>query len=157
MVKDASAASEIFATLDAEVPDMSGVKEEAVDISEDIVFNNVTFAYPTRPDTVVLDKLSLRFEAGKTTAIVGPSGSRKSTIVALLQRWHHPTAEKPSKPEGDDELSSVQESEKEKNDLGKPSSSERVRKFDNSGIFISGVNLSDIGRKELYINAIWKN
>ena len=55
---------------------------------KDIVFNDVTFAYPTRPNIKVLDKLSVVFPAGQVTAIVGPSGSGKSTIVGLLERWY---------------------------------------------------------------------
>jgi ATP-binding cassette subfamily B protein len=50
----------------------------------DVVFERVSFAYPAgRP---VLEDLSLRFEAGQRTGLVGPSGSGKSTILKLLQR-----------------------------------------------------------------------
>lgn len=53
-------------------------------------FKNVHFAYPTRKDIKVLDGLSVVFEEGKRTAIVGGSGSGKSTIVGLLERWYEP-------------------------------------------------------------------
>ena len=46
-----------------------------------IEFKNVTFSYPSRPEQKILDNFSAVFEAGKTTAIVGASGSGKSTIV----------------------------------------------------------------------------
>jgi ATP-binding cassette subfamily B (MDR/TAP) protein 1 len=46
-----------------------------------IEFKNVTFTYPTRKDQKILDDFSAVFEAGKTTALVGTSGSGKSTIV----------------------------------------------------------------------------
>ena len=46
-----------------------------------IEFKNVTFSYPTRPDQKILDNFSAVFEEGKTTALVGASGSGKSTIV----------------------------------------------------------------------------
>jgi len=52
------------------------------------VLESVNFAYPVRHDVKVLDNLSVRFEAGKQTAIVGASGSGKSTIVGLLERWY---------------------------------------------------------------------
>ncbi|KAG4278916.1 hypothetical protein FPRO04_06237 [Fusarium proliferatum] len=53
---------------------------------------NVSFSYPSRPDTSVLNNISLNIPAGKTTAIVGASGSGKSTIIGLLERWYLPTS-----------------------------------------------------------------
>ena len=46
-----------------------------------IEFKGVSFTYPTRPGQIVLDNFSAVFEEGKTTAIVGASGSGKSTII----------------------------------------------------------------------------
>lgn len=57
-----------------------------------VELENVTFAYPTRPNTTVLDNFSLRVPAGKVTALVGPSGSGKSTIVGLIERWYNPSS-----------------------------------------------------------------
>jgi ATP-binding cassette subfamily B (MDR/TAP) protein 1 len=91
MTRAATAAMEIFATLETPTPDMSGLKGPDVSAKEDVVFRGVTFAYPTRKDKIILDNLNLTFEVGKTTAIVGPSGSGKSTIVGLIQRWYEPT------------------------------------------------------------------
>lgn len=84
----ASAATIFYTIIDAPKPDKSGVREPDVSASKDIVLQDVNFAYPTRPDLVILNKLSIRFPAGKTTAIVGVSGSGKSTIVALLLRFY---------------------------------------------------------------------
>lgn len=53
-----------------------------------ITFEDVTFRYPSRPDSSVLENVSLFFPAGKHTAIVGPSGSGKSTIAALTTRLY---------------------------------------------------------------------
>ena len=50
--------------------------------------NGVTFRYPQRPTTTVLDNLSLEIPAYKTTAVVGPSGCGKSTIIGLVERWY---------------------------------------------------------------------
>ena len=84
----AGAATVFYTIIDAPRPDKRGLKEPDVSASEDLVLQNVNFAYPTRPDLVILSNLSIRFPAGKTTAIVGPSGSGKSTIVGLLLRWY---------------------------------------------------------------------
>lgn len=84
----ASAASIFFSIIDAPQPNTAGVKEPEVSSQEDIILENINFAYPLRPDVKVLNNLSLCFPAGKVTAIVGPSGSGKSTIVGLLERWY---------------------------------------------------------------------
>jgi ABC-type multidrug transport system fused ATPase/permease subunit len=55
-----------------------------------IRFNNITFAYPTRKETVVLKNLSFEIEKGKSVALVGSSGGGKSTVFALIQRFYDP-------------------------------------------------------------------
>ena len=55
-----------------------------------IVFEDVCFKYPTRPDVQVLNHFSWRIRAGENVAIVGASGSGKSTIIQLLQRMYDP-------------------------------------------------------------------
>ncbi|KAK1963894.1 ABC transporter [Colletotrichum sublineola] len=56
----------------------------------DVELEHITFAYPTRPNATILEDFSLKVPAGKTTALVGQSGSGKSTIVGLLERWYNP-------------------------------------------------------------------
>lgn len=56
----------------------------------EFVLRNVTFAYPARPDILVLDDISIFLPAGETTFIVGGSGSGKSTIAQLLLRIYRP-------------------------------------------------------------------
>ena len=56
-----------------------------------IVFENVDFAYPSRPDIKVLDGFSLTVDAGSSIALVGTSGCGKSTAIALLMRLYDPS------------------------------------------------------------------
>jgi ABC-type multidrug transport system fused ATPase/permease subunit len=83
----AGAAGILFSIIDAPQPQTEGVNATQIS-SQDIVLQNINFAYPARYDVKVLDNLSVRFPAGKVTAIVGASGSGKSTIVGLLERWY---------------------------------------------------------------------
>ncbi|PMB67654.1 Leptomycin B resistance protein pmd1 [Beauveria bassiana] len=82
------AACQFFTVIDAPRPDPGHLVAPDVTADQDIILEDVTFAYPSRPHVKVLDNLSLRLESGKTTAIVGPSGSGKSTIVGLIERWY---------------------------------------------------------------------
>jgi ATP-binding cassette subfamily B protein len=55
-----------------------------------IVFERLTFHYPSRPGQLALDDFSLRVEPGATVALVGPSGAGKSTVFQLLLRFYDP-------------------------------------------------------------------
>ena len=56
----------------------------------DLRFSNVNFAYPSRSDVPTLKNLSFHVKAGETLALVGSSGSGKSTCVQLFQRFYDP-------------------------------------------------------------------
>jgi ATP-binding cassette subfamily B protein len=57
-----------------------------------VEFRDVDFAYPTRPDVVVLDRLSFRVAPGEKLALVGPSGAGKSTVFQLILRFYDPVS-----------------------------------------------------------------
>lgn len=59
-------------------------------VSGEVEFKNVTFVYPSRPDNVIFQDFSLKIPAGKTVALVGGSGSGKSTVISLLERFYDP-------------------------------------------------------------------
>ena len=73
MSRATSAAANFFSIIDLPNPSREGLKEPDVSARGDIVFDRVTFAYPSRPNVKVLDDISLRFGSGKNTAIVGAS------------------------------------------------------------------------------------
>ncbi|PFH61683.1 hypothetical protein XA68_16566 [Ophiocordyceps unilateralis] len=87
-----AAASKIFNTIDRVSPidpaDEGGERLET--LRGDISLVGVKHIYPSRPEVVVMDGVSLDIPAGKTTALVGASGSGKSTIVGLVERFYNP-------------------------------------------------------------------
>lgn len=58
----------------------------------EIRFENISFAYPSRPDQIVLKDFNLTLKQGQTVALVGSSGSGKSTVAALLERFYEPSS-----------------------------------------------------------------
>ncbi|QRV77587.1 ABC transporter transmembrane region [Ceratobasidium sp. AG-Ba] len=87
------AAAKLFQTIDRVPPidslSTSGLVPETAGPGK-IELRNVKFNYPSRPDVRILKDLTLTFEAGKTAALVGASGSGKSTIIALVERFYDP-------------------------------------------------------------------
>lgn len=75
-------------------PLINGTVDSGIRISEaegGFEFKNVSFTYPSRPEITVLDQINLSIPANKHTAIVGLSGSGKSTIAGLVTRLYDPT------------------------------------------------------------------
>ncbi|WCJ20782.1 ABC transporter B family member 19 [Euphorbia peplus] len=60
------------------------------EVNGNIEFKDVTFSYPSRPDVMIFRDFSIFFPAGKTVAVVGGSGSGKSTVVSLIERFYDP-------------------------------------------------------------------
>nr|XP_009417767.1 PREDICTED: ABC transporter B family member 21-like isoform X2 [Musa acuminata subsp. malaccensis] len=88
--KAKSATASVFAILDRKSKiDSSDDSGTTLDLVEgNIVFDHVSFRYPTRPDVRIFHDLCFAVQSGKTVAIVGESGSGKSTLLSLLQRFY---------------------------------------------------------------------
>lgn len=90
-----AAASELFSVIDKKSEldplDESG-KMPSDSCYGSIEIANLAFAYPSRPGAPVLRDFNISIPAGKTTALVGASGSGKSTVVGLLERWYTPSS-----------------------------------------------------------------
>ena len=87
-----AAAARIFNMIDR-IPeiDTQNVRGKVVAyVKGHIEFKEVDFRYPSRPNTPVLQGLSFKVKAGKTVGLVGGSGSGKSTIISLLERFYDP-------------------------------------------------------------------
>ncbi|KAL9186963.1 hypothetical protein ACHAXT_010683 [Thalassiosira profunda] len=84
-------------TLTASLPkyqiDSSSIQgKSASRLRGEICFDEVSFSYPSRPEALVLDRFSITLKPGQTIGVVGSSGSGKSTIVSLLERFYDPVS-----------------------------------------------------------------
>ena len=75
---------EDISLIDADQPIQHPIKGE-------LRFREVSFSYPGRPETRVLDNVSFQVEAGQKLALVGPSGAGKSTLASLILRFYSTT------------------------------------------------------------------
>jgi ATP-binding cassette subfamily B (MDR/TAP) protein 1 len=87
-----AAASKIYSTIDRVSPldPTADTGDRLEHVEGHVELRNVKHIYPSRPEVVVMDDVSLDVPAGKTTALVGASGSGKSTIVSLVERFYDP-------------------------------------------------------------------
>jgi len=92
LTKARQAAAEIMKIVDR-TPPIDVFSEQGTtlpSVSGQIVFDNVHFRYPSRPDQPVCQGYSLTVNAGQTVALVGASGSGKSTAIQLVERFYDP-------------------------------------------------------------------
>jgi ATP-binding cassette subfamily B (MDR/TAP) protein 1 len=87
-----AAAGKIFNTIDRVSPldPNSEAGDKLEHVQGTVELWNIKHIYPSRPEVVVMEDVSLVAPAGKTTALVGASGSGKSTIVGLVERFYDP-------------------------------------------------------------------
>ncbi|MBK8684814.1 MAG: ATP-binding cassette domain-containing protein [Bacteroidetes bacterium] len=84
------ATERVFEIIDEDIEVAEGEALHTPKVQGEIVFEDLSFHYPTRENFPVLKQISLKAEAGQTLALVGSSGSGKSTIANLLLRFYHP-------------------------------------------------------------------
>uniref|UniRef100_A0A6N2LBD6 Uncharacterized protein n=1 Tax=Salix viminalis TaxID=40686 RepID=A0A6N2LBD6_SALVM len=90
---DACSAGERIMEVIRRVPkiDLDNMEGEILDnFRGEVEFRQVKFAYPSRPESIIFEDFCLQIPAGKSVALVGGSGSGKSTAIALLQRFYDP-------------------------------------------------------------------
>lgn len=92
LAKGSDSIRSVFAVLDRytriEPEDPEGY--QPAEIKGHVELCDVDFAYPARPDVRIFKGFSISIEAGKSTALVGQSGSGKSTIIGLIERFYDP-------------------------------------------------------------------
>lgn len=88
------ATDRVFELIDGDIESIDLLKDNKVvgkHTKGEIQFNSVSFNYPSRPDFNVLKNVDFKVEAGQTVALVGSSGSGKTTIASLILRFYDPT------------------------------------------------------------------
>ncbi|KAF9371324.1 ATP-binding cassette, sub-B (MDR TAP), member 4, partial [Podila verticillata] len=92
--KAQAAAFTIFQTIDRvpEIDSSSPDGAKPTNLTGHIVVRDVNFSYPSRPDVPILKNMNIEVKPGQTVALVGHSGSGKSTIVGLVERFYDPSS-----------------------------------------------------------------
>ncbi|TYJ55629.1 hypothetical protein B9479_003661 [Cryptococcus floricola] len=94
VTKARGAAAKLFSTIDR-VPPIDSASPDGLtpdSVRGEISLEGVKFHYPSRPGVPILKGFTTTFEAGKTFALVGASGSGKSTVISLIERFYDPIA-----------------------------------------------------------------
>lgn len=89
------ATDRVFELIDGDIESIEFLKDTKLTGSYtkgEIQFNNISFNYPSRPDFTVLKDVDFKVQAGQTVALVGSSGSGKTTIASLILRFYDPTS-----------------------------------------------------------------
>ncbi|KAG7011022.1 ABC transporter B family member 19, partial [Cucurbita argyrosperma subsp. argyrosperma] len=86
-----AAGKEVFQVIQRKPPAIDGLEDKILEhIEGNIDIREVHFAYPSRPQKLVLQAFSLSIPAGQTIALVGRSGCGKSTVISLVTRFYDP-------------------------------------------------------------------
>ncbi|KAL9406093.1 hypothetical protein Peur_003065 [Populus x canadensis] len=94
ILKGNQIAASVFELLDRKTQVIGDAGEELKNVEGTIELRGVQFSYPSRPDTLIFKDFDLRVCSGKSMALVGQSGSGKSSVLALILRFYDPTAGK---------------------------------------------------------------
>ncbi|EHA8588560.1 ABC transporter B family member 2 [Cocos nucifera] len=94
IMKGNQMASSVFEVIDRKTEVDGDVGEDVGTVTGTIELRRIEFHYPSRPDILVFRDFDLRIKAGKSMALVGTSGSGKSTVLSLILRFYDPVAGK---------------------------------------------------------------
>ncbi|XP_019702682.1 ABC transporter B family member 2 isoform X2 [Elaeis guineensis] len=94
IIKGNQMVGSVFEVMDRETEVLGDVGEDVGRVEGVIEMRGVEFCYPSRPEVIIFRDFDLKVKAGKSMALVGTSGSGKSTVLALILRFYDPTAGK---------------------------------------------------------------
>lgn len=94
LLKGNQMVASVFEILDRKTQIVGETSEELTNVEGTIELKGVHFSYPSRPDVVIFKDFDLIVRSGKSMALVGQSGSGKSSVISLILRFYDPTAGK---------------------------------------------------------------
>lgn len=92
LLKGNQMVASVFEVMDRQTEVSGDVGEELNVVEGTIELKNVEFSYPSRPDVLIFKDFNLKVRSGKSIALVGQSGSGKSSVLALILRFYDPIA-----------------------------------------------------------------
>ncbi|KAG6633683.1 ABC transporter B family member 2-like [Carya illinoinensis] len=92
LLKGNQMVASVFEVMDRKTEVLGDVGEELMTVEGTIEFRGVQFSYPSRPEVLIFKDFNLRVRSGKSMALVGQSGSGKSSVISLILRFYDPTA-----------------------------------------------------------------
>ncbi|RDX99582.1 ABC transporter B family member 10, partial [Mucuna pruriens] len=92
LLKGNQMVSSVFEVMDRKSGISGDVGEELKTVEGTIELKRINFSYPSRPDVIIFKDFNLRVPAGKSIALVGQSGSGKSSVISLILRFYDPTS-----------------------------------------------------------------
>ncbi|PIA58612.1 hypothetical protein AQUCO_00500506v1 [Aquilegia coerulea] len=84
----------VFELIDRKSEVTRDIGEDVTQVEGTIELRGIKFSYPSRPDIMIFNDFDLKVQAGKSVALVGSSGSGKSSVVSLILRYYDPLAGK---------------------------------------------------------------
>ncbi|KAJ6426959.1 hypothetical protein OIU84_022539 [Salix udensis] len=91
LLKGNQMAASVFEIMDRKTQVVGDIGEELKNVEGTIDLRGVQFSYPSRPDTLIFKDFDLRVRSGKSMALVGQSGSGKSSVISLILRFYDPS------------------------------------------------------------------
>jgi ATP-binding cassette subfamily B (MDR/TAP) protein 1 len=94
LLKGNQMVASVFDVMDRKTEVIGDVGEELRTVEGTIELRGVQFSYPSRPEVVIFKDFNLKVRSGQTMALVGQSGSGKSSVIAIILRFYDPLAGK---------------------------------------------------------------
>lgn len=94
LLKGNQMVASVFEVLDRKTEVSGDTGEDLTSVDGTIELRGIQFSYPSRPDVVIFKDFNLKVRLGKSMALVGQSGSGKSSVLSLILRFYDPTAGK---------------------------------------------------------------